>query len=168
MKAWDQHVYWHGNHTLIIHTKEHGSCRPVGSKFEIAWQYYYTKRAHIHTPPFPPPSPYTPPQEITMLSITFLVILKPLSLNHLVAAVMLVNDALLLGSFLVFVTITICLFVIYWWAIHSSIHYLRFDGDLPQPPCKDSCFLRTLLVLSWSKNWTILVRHFCAGWLAHR
>ena len=39
----------------------HIQCRPIGSKFEVVWQYYHVKHAHIHMPPFPPPSPCTPP-----------------------------------------------------------------------------------------------------------
>ena len=45
----------------------HIQCRPIGSKFEVVWQYYHVKHAHIHTPPFPlhPHAPH--PQQITML-----------------------------------------------------------------------------------------------------
>ena len=52
----------------------------------------------------------------SVVVLLFRKFLKPLSVNpkHLVAAVMLANDVLLPGSFLVFVVVTTHLFMIYW------------------------------------------------------
>ena len=70
------------------------------------------------------------PQQITMLPNLFLVVLKLLSLkaNDSVAAIKLLNEALLSGYFLasVIVRVIIC----YWWEIYTIFSKLKLQQGL--------------------------------------
>ena len=98
--------------------------------------YNHAKGVHIHTHPSPlhPHAPYF--QQISMLSNDFSVVLRPLWLNpnDSVAAVTLVNEALLSRHFLFFVAVM----ARYSWSIGEGFAVvfpnLRFDGDLPSSP----------------------------------
>ena len=145
--------------------------RPIGSKFEMVRPYYRAKCAHIHTPPFPPPSPCTPlPAKYYALKLLFLAVLMPLSLNpnDSVAAVTLVNEALLSRHVLVFVVVTARLFTICWLAILSKFMLRRGLAFSPQQNIfDDSCLprpLREILEQELDIPYTAAFKFAPVGW----